>query len=512
MNDADVPSAEATTIENTLLAGEGAFTGDRSAIEAERAKRRRRLNIFTIPATRLIGSTMLLVVIVIHNQLVLPAPGWATVLRYAAALELYCFATWFILWRWSERVQVIDLGLLLMWLDVGAWTAGIYASGGQHSWLFFFALMRVSDQSFLSFRRTVWFAHLAPISYLLMIAYIVAVDHEHVYWPPEIAKAFIIYMCSLYTLLIAWNSKLLRDRTKSAMAVARSSIGELRDKTRQLNDAKEQAESANVAKSNFLANMSHELRTPLNAIIGYAEMLMEDATDNGETQFTTDLEKIRGSGRHLLGLINDVLDVSKIEAGRMEITVQEFSIDDLLLDVMSTATPLARRGGNELQFASPTPLGTMFGDVTRTRQILLNLLSNAAKFTEKGIITVQATRTGDPARAFLTIAVRDTGIGMTPDQLGKLFQPFTQVDASSTRRHEGTGIGLTITKRFAEMLGGSIMVESEAGRGTCFTLRLPVGREGTFRSRTTGAVRVMDLLPVHSDLAAPAPPLAAETT
>ena len=189
----------------------------------------------------------------------------------------------------------------------------------------------------------------------------------------------------------------------------------------------------------------------------------------------------------------------------MDVTIEEFELDDLLSDVMATAAPLARRGENKLELETSGPLGSMYGDVTRTRQILLNLLSNAAKFTEHGTITMTALRRDVFGIPTLIIRVRDTGIGMSPEQLSKLFRPFTQVDQSSTRRYEGTGLGLLITKRFAQLLGGSLSVESEPGVGTCFELGLPLGTTMT-SSRTTGAIHVMDTVPRHSaDFALPHP-------
>ncbi|BAZ93837.1 signal transduction histidine kinase [Thiohalobacter thiocyanaticus] len=242
---------------------------------------------------------------------------------------------------------------------------------------------------------------------------------------------------------------------------------------RELEQAAEEARSVSRAKSAFLANMSHELRTPLNAIIGYSEMLEEEAGELGVKELTPDLYKIKSAGRHLLSLINDVLDLSKIEAGKMEINPVMFQLRDLVNDVVDNIHPMMSHNNNRFDVQVPESPGRMFSDETKLRQVLMNLLSNAAKFTENGDVRLGLARRREGEQEWIDFTVEDTGIGIPPEKLDRLFQEFSQIDSSSTRKYGGTGLGLAISRRICEKLGGSVEVDSEPGRGSRFTLCLP---------------------------------------
>ena len=363
--------------------------------------------------------------------------------------------------RRAERVNLFADSLL-----VGAWVAAI-----QFSLWPSFALacaMHLGNTAIGGVRL----ALVGLLAIVLGMAGVTAVIGFHPHFqtaPMPTALSILVFFLygSLYALSLHRQSRHLVSSRKEVEA-----------KSTALAQAKDDADTANRFKSMFLANMSHELRTPLNAIIGYSELLAEEAEDSGDKSIIPDLEKIRAAGNHLLGLINGVLDLSKIEAGKMELSLEEIDVADLIESVRTTVGPLVKNKGNTLAVEAGA-LGRMHVDVTKLRQVLFNLLGNASKFTEHGAIQLRARRESRRSCDWLVFEVADTGIGMTPEQQAKVFEPFTQADASTSRKYGGTGLGLTLSRRFTEMLGGDIAMTSEAGVGSTFVVSIPAGGDAS---------------------------------
>jgi signal transduction histidine kinase len=276
------------------------------------------------------------------------------------------------------------------------------------------------------------------------------------------ATVYMSWMAIYYVSVIALQSDLEREAERHRSTAVR------------LRQAKDLAERANLSRSIFLAKMSHEFRTPLNAVIGYSELLLEHRQDSGaDAQELEDLGRINAAGRHLLSLVTDVLDLSRIESNTVELSVETFSLDDFIRDVATTAAPLMNDNGNHLVVKANAQLSEISTDPTKLRQVVLNLLSNAAKFTKKGAITLSASREARPGGDWIEIVVEDTGIGIAQADLGKLFQEFRQATANTYNKYGGTGLGLSVSQKLCALMGGGISVDSELGRGSAFAVRLP---------------------------------------
>ena len=322
-------------------------------------------------------------------------------------------------------------------------------------------------------------------------------------FPAEMAIAPI---CTHGTAMFAAYMRDITERRRSEAALAEDAE-RLAALVTELRHTQRRAEEATRAKSDFLASMSHELRTPLNAIILYSELLQEQAEedDDGHTESIADLQKIQSAGKHLLELINGILDLSKIEAGKMALARDTFTVRDMIDELIDTVGPLVRKNNNALNVHCGSETGTMISDLTKTRQILLNLLSNAGKFTRDGMVTLEVMRRREGGNHYIDFTVIDTGVGMTPDQSRKVFEPFTQADVTTTRKYGGTGLGLALVSRFCDLMNGTVTVDSRIGEGSRFTVRLPaeaVGAESTSGGSsvmTNGETRGMPTILVVED-------------
>ena len=463
--------------------------------ESERLKRERvvRLNTITVPALRGAGFALLSLTVLLYNYSAHGSVDVAPWARLTVGFAVYCAASSWLLHRFFSPLWTrFDLGFFFLVVDLLVWQVAVYATGAETSWLFFLPVFRVVDQTPISIRRALVFAHLGPLSYILLLTYVVLVDGRGVPLQPEVGKLACMYFGSVYAALAARSAGRRTERMAQVIRLARQLVTELGAKSaaleassRELKESLDnqsrlaeensrlyaaaqrdhaKAEDASRAKGEFVANVSHEIRTPLSAIIGMSQHML----DTGASE--TMLRRIQSSAESLLAVINDILDFSKIESGKLTLDVGPFSLRAALNDAADTLRLLAsaKQIGLTVSVDDDVP-DHLLGDALRLRQVLINLLGNALKFTDRGEVRLTVRpATVSPDGISLRFGVLDTGIGIPRDKQHVVFEPFSQADGSAARKYGGTGLGLSISARLVELMGGRIWVESDAGEGSTF--------------------------------------------
>jgi signal transduction histidine kinase len=457
-----------------------AFTVDEAQLREIRQASLRRLHTRQIPAMRAAGFAILGVIVLLydlrHGRSLLSVPLWTLL----GADLAYCLASWAVLWRWHGRTGWLDLGLVFLHLDIPMWLFNLHhITAGQGDQMLFIAvlLVRVADQVGFGFRRALYFDLVALMGYLGYTAWL---DLQGLVpsWTGRMGSALILAVGGVYLSLTGLVTQRLRERVRRGVHAARDLVQRLERQTHYLQQqtealqlARAEAEQASEAKSRFLSSISHELRTPLNGSMGMLQLLQSTPLTQQQRRYVdTALE----SSSRLVRLIDELLDVASIQAGGLALHPQPFNLAALVSALLQEMQPLAQ--GKPLQLESeldPALDRDFHADARRLRQLLFHLLHNGLKFTEQGEVRLHVRCLREDELATLVrIVVSDTGCGMTPQQVERLFRPFEQADTSSTRRHGGSGLGLTIAQETVTLMEGNIRVRSEVGRGTAFEVEL----------------------------------------
>jgi signal transduction histidine kinase/CheY-like chemotaxis protein len=464
------------------------FTLDASVLAQRREAQVRRIQTVQIPAVRAAGFVIICIIALVQVQKG-PAEVSTPALLALLALNLgYATIAWLVMrlghaaWRSSRLGRRSDLSLVFFHLDLLVWLPNLYLLEQGQMFVAYFMLVRVVDQVGVGFRRALYFNHLLVLAYLAYSGWIAWAEPERALWAERLTIALVMYLLGWYLAYLGRVTERLRQRSRQAVRTARALVETLASKAEdlerqahELDEARRESERANLAKSQFLAVTSHEIRTPMNGILGAAELLM------GTTLTPTQERYVRTAHRSasaLLALIDDVLDLSRIESGKLTLHPAPVELRALAQDALDLAAMTAHDKPLTLECSlEPGLPARMLADPVRLRQLLVNLLHNAVKFTERGQVRLEiSVIAADEKLPTLRLQVQDTGIGIPPDKLAAVFESFTQVDASPTRRHGGTGLGLTIVRQLAELMNGQLGVASTPGVGSRFwiDLRLPV--------------------------------------
>ena len=458
------------------------FTLDVDVLAERRAASARKINTVQIPAVRAGGFAILCVLAVLQDMR-MGAPIDRPQLAFLLALNIgYAALSWAALRAWYGRTGALDIGLLFLHLDILVWLPNLRHL--EHAHLFFACLLlvRVADQVGYGFRRATYFNHVVLAAYFAYSCWVWRYRPVEAHWADRLTIAATMYLLGIYLAFTGLVSERLRSRVRQAMQTARELVDSLEQKklaleaqARDLEEAGRRAEQANIAKAQFLATISHEIRTPMNGMLGTTELLLETRLDPVQRHLA---ETANQSATALLALIDDVLDLSRIEASKLTLQLTGFDLRALVHEAVDLMATTARGKPIDLSCTISWRVpNRVEGDPIRLRQVLVNLLHNAVKFTDRGRIVLDVGVLGETEDAVqLRFEVRDTGIGIAEDQFDSVFDAFTQVDASSTRRHGGTGLGLAIVKEIAELMGGRVGVDSRIAHGSTFWLELGLKR------------------------------------